>query len=59
VAALGGADNIGQVTRKPGRIRIALRDAVDVEPVTAPGVRGIVRVAPRVIHLLVDDAALT
>lgn len=59
VAALGGADNIGQVTRKPGRIRIALRDAVDVEPVTAPGVRGIVRAAPRVIHLLVDDAALT
>ncbi|MFD1789793.1 N-acetylglucosamine-specific PTS transporter subunit IIBC [Sphingomonas floccifaciens] len=57
VTALGGAGNIGRVSRKPGRIRVELTDAAPVDSIDMPGIRSTVRVAPGVIHLLIDDAS--
>ena len=59
VALLGGAGNIVAVARKPGRVRVELRDTAAVSDDAIDGVRGVARVAPGVVHLLVDDAQLT
>ncbi|KQN20661.1 PTS N-acetyl-D-glucosamine transporter [Sphingomonas sp. Leaf33] len=55
VAALGGAGNIAEIVRKPGRIRVVLRQEARVGDVNAPGIRGVAQIAPDIVHLLIDD----
>ena len=56
LAGIGGAGNVMSATRHPGRFRVAVRDGALVAD-QLPGVRAIVRPAPGVIHLLVEEDA--
>ncbi|WP_230769359.1 N-acetylglucosamine-specific PTS transporter subunit IIBC [Sphingomonas sp. Leaf4] len=53
LAALGGAAAVAKATMLAGRIRVELRQPVDVGALArVPGVRAAVQVAPGIVHLL-------
>lgn len=54
VQALGGADNIVSARRHAGRWRVMLSDPARLAPLSSDMARTSVRVAPDVIHVLVD-----
>jgi PTS system N-acetylglucosamine-specific IIC component len=60
IAALGGADNVLTVERRPGRIRAQLRDSrqADHDRLTQLGARAVAMPDEGVVHVLLPDAAM-